>query len=302
MSRTGQEEYSILIVDDMPLNIQVLNELLQDDYRVFFSTTGADALERIHVLKPDLVLLDIMMPDMDGYEVCRRLKAEPEFKDVPVIFITAMAQEENEAEGLKLGAVDYITKPFNPPIVRLRIKNQLELKRQRDLLARLSSLDGLTGIANRRSFDEYLDREWRRATRTGSPMGLIMLDIDYFKKYNDTYGHAIGDECLKAVAKAFQSALERPADFAARYGGEEFACILPDTDIQGATVIAGYIAEAVRKLAIPHSASPVAPYVTVSIGVSVIQPSPALHPSSLIEASDRKLYEAKHKGRNRISS
>ncbi|MBF0329176.1 MAG: diguanylate cyclase [Nitrospirae bacterium] len=302
MSGTAQQEQRILIVDDKSLNIQVLNELLNNDYHVFFSTSGVDALERIPGLKPDLILLDIMMPDMDGYEVCRRLKADPESADIPVIFITAMTEEDNEAEGLNLGAVDYITKPFNPAIVRLRVKNQLELKRQRDLLSQLSLLDSLTGIANRRSFDEYLEREWRRATRTGSLVGLIMLDIDYFKNYNDTYGHAIGDECLKAVAKSVETALERPADFAARYGGEEFACVLPETDLQGAVVIAEHIKAAVRRLDIPHSSSQIAPYVTVSIGVSVMLPSSGLQPKALIEAADLMLYDAKHKGRNRISA
>jgi diguanylate cyclase (GGDEF)-like protein len=299
---TQDTRQKVLIVEDTTLNIQVLNELLHNDCRVFFATNGPDALHLIPTLNPDLILLDIMMPGMDGYEVCRRLKAEPDLKEIPVIFITALTQEANESEGLELGAVDYITKPFNPAIVRLRIKNQLELKRQRDLLSRLSTLDGLTGIANRRALDDSLEREWRRATRSGRPLAVIMLDIDFFKNYNDTYGHGRGDECLRQVATALAETLERPADLACRYGGEEFVGVLPDTDLQGATVIAERVATAVRTLAIPHSASSVAPHVTVSIGVSVIQPAAGSHPNALLETADRHLYKAKREGRDRVVS
>lgn len=213
------EPPKLLIVDDAPINIQLLNDVLKDDVRVFFATNGSDALKIASTTIPDLILLDIMMPEMDGYEVCRKLKTDPLLRDIPVIFITAKSQQEDEATGLELGAVDYITKPFSPGIVRLRVRNHLELKRQRDLLGRLSFLDGLTGLPNRRGFDEFLSREWRRAVRNKSHISIVMIDIDKFKDYNDSYGHLAGDDCLKKVAAILENSLDRAADFVARYGG-----------------------------------------------------------------------------------
>jgi diguanylate cyclase (GGDEF)-like protein len=289
----------ILVVDDEQPNIKLLGETLKGDYRIFFATDGAKALAIAEQVLPDLIILDVVMPGMDGYEVCRQLKDNPLLQDIPVIFITAMTALKDETAGLELGAVDYIIKPFNPALIRLRVKNHLELKRQRDLLGRLSLQDGLTGLANRRAFDaEYL-REWRRAVRNCAPLSLIMIDIDHFKAYNDTYGHLAGDECLKLVARALAGSLERGADFIARYGGEEFVCILPDTDAKGAPVIAGELRRAVESLHIPYHASPVAPWVTVSLGVASAIPTAALSEDMLIALADRMLYRAKTAGRNR---
>lgn len=292
----------ILLVDDAPTNIQMLNETLKDGYHLFFATNGRDALRIASESVPDLILLDVIMPDMDGYEVCRTLKTDPILRNVPIIFITAMNQQEDEAIGLELGAVDYITKPFNPTIVRLRIRNQIELKRQRDLLARLSHLDGLTGIPNRRALDEALEREWRRGTRSLRPLSLLMIDIDHFKAYNDSCGHLLGDDCLRAFAQSLKVPLGRAADFVGRYGGEEFLAVLPETDEAGAQIVANEILEGVAQLAIPHPASPLGPIVTASIGVATSVANREYEHTRLLQEADKALYQAKQEGRNRIVS
>jgi len=290
----------ILLVDDAPTNIQMLNETLKDGYHLFFATSGRDALRIASESLPDLILLDVIMPDMDGYEVCRKLKADPILRNVPIIFITAMNQQEDEAIGLELGAVDYITKPFNPTIVRLRIRNQIELKRQRDLLARLSHLDGLTAIPNRRALDEALEREWRRGTRSLKPLSLLMIDIDHFKAYNDNCGHLAGDDCLRSFAQSLKIPLGRAADFVGRYGGEEFLAILPETDEKGAMIVAREIQEGVAELAIPHPASPLGTVVTASIGIATAVASREHEHTWLLQGADSALYQAKQEGRNRI--
>lgn len=292
----------ILLVDDAPTNIQVLNETLKDDYRLFFATSGKDALRLINESPPDLIILDVIMPDMDGYEVCRAIKANALSQDIPIIFITSMRQQEDEVIGLELGAVDYITKPFNPAIVRLRVRNQIELKRQRDMLARLSNLDGLTGIPNRRALNSCLDREWRRCQRSRKPVSVIMVDIDHFKKYNDTYGHLAGDDCLKSVSGILQQTLERPGDLMARYGGEEFVALLPETDAKGAELVASKMLKVVADLRIPHVSAFTTDHVTVSIGVATMQPNRSTTNATLLEAADNALYQAKQNGRNRVTS
>jgi len=299
---TFTDPQKILIVDDAIINIQVLNELLKGEYRIFFATRGSEALDIATTALPDLILLDIMMPDIDGYDICRKLKADPLLKEIPVIFITAMSQEQDEVLGLELGAVDYITKPFNLSLVRLRVRNQLELKRQRDILERLSLMDGLTGLPNRRAFDECFDREWRRAWRKGWDLSLIMLDIDYFKAYNDTYGHIAGDDCLKRIGSALAATLGRGGDFIARYGGEEFICVLPNTDTAGATAMGEKLRTMVEELQIPHQTSSISPSVTISLGVAHVTPDKGVTPESLVEQADAMLYRAKRDGRNRVAS
>lgn len=294
------EKARVLIVDDMPQNIKLLHESLQDEYQVFFATSGKDALRIASTTKPDIVLLDIMMPEMHGYEVCRRMKADPLLKDIPVIFITAMGQLEHETIGLEMGAVDYIAKPFNPYLIKLRVRNQIEMKRQRDMLAELANMDGLTGIKNRRAFDDYCEREWLRAIRDRHPVSLLMIDIDHFKDFNDHYGHVAGDDCLKAVAKTLAQSVERPADLLARYGGEEFVCLLPETDSGGAMNVAEKMRDNVSALGIPHAFSGVSHVVTVSIGVATAFPGRDLPSELLLKTADDKLYEAKKEGRNRI--
>ncbi len=295
----SERKQVILIVDDTPINLQILIEVLGEEYEIVFATNGKDALAMAEINQPDLVLLDIQMPGMNGYEVCKALKSIPHQEGVSIIFLTAMSQPEDEIAGLKLGAVDYITKPFHPDIVRLRVRNQLELKRLRDIQTRFAMLDGLTGIANRRALDEHLGREWFRSLRSQAALSLIMLDVDFFKLYNDTYGHLAGDDCLKRVTAALLSSL-RASDFAARYGGEEFVTLLYESDKEGALVTAERIRAKVESLQIPHQSSQISPYVTVSLGMATFVPSDGSAPDHLINMADQMLYRAKNNGRNRV--
>ena len=292
----------ILIVDDVPTNIQVLAEVLRNDYRVRVAASGKIAFDIIEKLgAPDLILLDVMMPNMDGYEVCIRLKQSDRTKHVPIIFVTTKSDTQDEEYGLRLGAVDYITKPFHLPIVLARVHNHINLKIKTDLLESQAMLDGLTNISNRRRFDEMLNSEWKRAQRTGQVLSLIMADIDYFKRYNDYYGHSMGDQCLKKVANTLAESAERPSDLVARYGGEEFAALLPVTDLQGANVIAEHFREQVEQLHIVHDYSDVAPIVTVSLGIACISPhNDNISSEKLVRLADHKLYQAKETGRNCI--
>jgi diguanylate cyclase (GGDEF)-like protein len=275
---------------------------LDDEYDIDNVLDGESALKYLESNVTDLILLDIVMPGIDGYEVCRRLKAIERTKDIPIIFITSMGEEEDESNGLELGAVDYITKPFSKPIVRARVKNHLIMKKQRDLLHNLSNLDGLTSIPNRRSFDRFLDIEWRQAVRLAKPLSLIMMDVDFFKNYNDVYGHAAGDDCLRQAAQTLASSLKRPRDYVARYGGEEFAALLPETDSNGADTVATAMRNNIVALDIPHSHSTVASHVTMSLGAATIVPTQDMDPLLLIEAADKALYRAKEEGRNRLIS
>ena len=293
----------ILVVDDVPDNIRVLSSMLADEgHQISAATNGRQALKLAEVSSPDLILLDVMMPGMDGYEVCAALKANPQLSSIPVIFIiTALADVEDETRGLGLGAVDYITKPFKEAVVRVRVRTHLELKHQRDILQNLSRLDGLTGIPNRRAFDERLDQDWRRGARMGESLGVLMIDVDLFKQYNDTNGHLAGDDCLRQVAGSLAGGLLRAWDFVARYGGEEFVCLLEGLDLAALSQVAERLRAAVEALQIPHGDSSVSPWVTISIGAALGQPTLEAPPTGLVEAADLQLYEAKRSGRNRVS-
>lgn len=288
----------ILIVDDEPANIRTLGGLLGEDYTLHFATGGEEALAIAGREAPDLILLDIRMPGMDGYEVSQRLREEPHTSDIPVIFVTALDEEADEAKGLEMGGVDYITKPIRGPIVKARVANHVRLKRYRDQLEALSRQDGLTGVANRRQFDEALAREWGRAHRNGSALSVILADVDHFKAYNDNYGHLAGDEVLRQVAATLQGALYRPSDRLARYGGEEFIALLPETGLEGACELARRMGEAVAELGLPHAHSEAADHVTVSLGMATTYPGDTMAPSALCQAADNYLYEAKQRGRN----
>lgn len=293
---------AILVVDDETINIELLADLLEDDYDVSFATGGEQALALAASDRPDLILLDVLMPGMDGYDVCARLKQDVATSGIPVIFVTALGDTEAETRGLDLGAVDYVTKPISPAIVRARIRNHIELKRARDTLARLATTDGLTGLANRRSFDDRLAAEHRRLSRAGGELSLILLDIDHFKLFNDTYGHLAGDDCLRQVGRALQGVVRRPADLAARYGGEEFACILPETDAAGVAAIADQVRAAIAGLKIPHAASRTADHVTASLGVVTVVCVPEQAVSDIVATADAGLYRAKETGRNRVGT
>lgn len=297
-----ERKQSILIVDDEPMNIEILNETLGAEYEILFATHGQEALRIASDERPDLILLDVVMPDLDGYQVCTRLKADPKTRDITIIFVTARDQEEDEAKGLSIGAIDYLAKPIRSAIVRARVRNHLDLKRYRDYLEKLSSTDGLTGVANRRWLDEQLEREWRRARRKQTHLSLILMDIDFFKAYNDHYGHLAGDDCLRQIAQTLNKRTMRPGDLVARYGGEEFVCLLPDTRTEGALWVAKRIQEEVEGLNISHASSPAADHVTLSIGVSTLVPVVGQSPLDLIRRADELLYAAKQDGRNQIKT
>jgi diguanylate cyclase (GGDEF)-like protein len=285
----------LLLVDDEPTNIQVLAAALGERYELRFATDGRRALELAFATRFDLVLLDVVMPGMDGFAVLAALKADPRTQAVPVIFVTSMGESDDEARGLTLGAVDYIAKPANPAIVRARVATHLELKRQRDLLERHAFVDGLTGVANRRRFDQEWPQRVARAAAGGEALGVLLIDIDCFKAYNDHHGHLAGDDCLRRVAAALAAAAPEDA-LLARYGGEEFVLVLADAAVaaQGARLLA-----AVRALALPHAASSAAAQVTISVGALARRPAPGLEPQALLAAVDALLYQAKHGGRDR---
>ena len=291
----------ILIVDDAPTNIKILREALKSKTRLTFATNGADALKIARSdPPPDMILLGVVMSDMNGYEVCTQLKANKETEHIPIIFITTKLNEEDEIKGLETGAVDYITKPFSSAIVKARVQTHLELKRLRDILKNLSSIDGLTGIPNRRRFDDYLAILWKQAIREVKTLSLIMIDIDHFKAFNDKYGHQAGDDCLKKVAKTLKDTVGRPLDFVARYGGEEFVCVLPKTDFMGAVALAERLRNRVEALKIPHELSPSSDWITISLGTATILPTRGSSPTVLIEAADNELLKVKKGDRNQV--
>ena len=290
---------SVLIVEDDVTIRALLSAILGSEWNIETASDGTTALEMATTRVPDIVLLDIGLPDLDGLEVCRRLKANPKLEQVPVIFLTARTSGEDEIDGLQAGGIDYITKPINPAVLKARVRNHLELKQNRDELVRLARLDGLTGLYNRRTFDDVLEREWRRLARTGEPLSVIMIDVDHFKTYNDTYGHGAGDACLQRVADAARSSLQRPADVLARYGGEEFVALLPETKLEGALAVADAIRTAVVALDIPHASSTTAGQVTLSLGTACTVPQPDADAAKLLAIADQQLYAAKAEGRNR---
>ncbi|MDD2879941.1 MAG: diguanylate cyclase [Rhodoferax sp.] len=292
----------LLAVDDQPINIQVMHQIFSADHQVFMATSGAQALAFCRTTPPDLVLLDIVMPEMDGFEVCAALKADACTRDIPVIFVTAHTDAAQETRGLELGAVDFISKPVNPAVVRARVKTQLTLKFQTDLMRKLVFLDGLTGVFNRRYFDQQLAIEMARAMRAQSPLALIMIDVDFFKRFNDRYGHQAGDDCLRQIALTLKENLRRPADLVARYGGEEFACILPDTAFADALSLARELEQSVRHKAIAHADSDAASMVTISLGVAGFKGDGVADAASLLALADAQLYCAKNAGRARICS
>ena len=328
----GTEKTAILVVDDQPANLVAMEGLLESpELNIVKAASGNEALSLVLEYDFALVLLDVQMPEMDGYETAKLMRGIKKCKNVPIIFLTAISKErEHLLRGYEVGAVDFLFKPLEPDVVKSKVKIFLELYNQRKLineqalelklkieellqvkqelekanriLEDLSSIDGLTDIPNRRCFDGFIDREWRRAVRKGIPLSLIMIDIDYFKAYNDHYGHQAGDECLRQVGKVLKDAVKRPGDLVARYGGEEFIAALVDTDLKGAMVVAERIRLKIEALNMPHASSPIGARVTISMGVAAEVSKRYSSFATLITMADKALYQAKREGRNQIKS
>ena len=293
---------TILVVDDMTTTLLLIHDLLKDTYEVKIAKSGTKALEILESPNDiDLILLDIEMPDINGYDVCKRIKNNETIKNIPIIFITGRTSQEDEEYGLNLGAIDYITKPFNKAIVKLRIKNYLDLKIKNDMLEKLSMYDGLTNIRNRRFFDETFEKTFNEIKRDKKSLAVLMIDIDFFKPYNDNYGHGQGDETLRKVAKALEKTIKRASDFVARYGGEEFVILLKDINKDGVEAVANNLLNAVRELKITHEFSKIESYVTVSIGASFYNSSSDITKLELLLKADETLYSVKNSGRNNFA-
>ena len=293
---------TILVVDDMTTTLLLLHDLLKDTYEVKIAKSGTKALEILESPNDiDLILLDIEMPDINGYDVCKRIKNNETIKNIPIIFITGRTSQEDEEYGLNLGAIDYITKPFNNAIVKLRIKNYLNLKIKNDMLEKLSMYDGLTNIRNRRYFDETFEKTFSEIKRDKKSLAVLMIDIDFFKPYNDNYGHGQGDETLRKVAKALEKTIKRASDFVARYGGEEFVILLKDINKDGVEAVANNLLNAIRELKITHEFSKIENYVTVSIGASFYNSSSDITKLELLLKADETLYNVKNSGRNNFA-
>ena len=297
---TEKNIFSILVVDDERSNLDVLTYILKSEYAIQVAKSGAAALKRARDQKPDLILLDIMMPDMNGFEVLTELKSSDDTRHIPVIFITGLARVEDEEKGFLLGAVDYIVKPFKNSIVRARVRTHVRIVKQIRTIERLGMIDALTDIPNRRSFDQRLEQEWGRAAREREPLSLLILDVDKFKIYNDTYGHPQGDLLLQSLAHTLAVTLKRPTDFVARIGGEEFAVVLPSTDLEGARIVAEELRSQVEAMQVPDPDNQNTTSVTISLGATSRVPEQGDLISDFINRADEALYEAKRTGRNRV--
>lgn len=304
MEPFNPSNFLVLVVDDLNINLQIVGAILdRQGYATTFATNGQQALERMSAAIPDLILLDLMMPEMDGFQVCENLRNYPEGREIPIIFLTASQEKKHLLQAFDRGAVDYITKPFNPPELLARVKLHLELKHTRDELKKavaelekLATTDSLTGIANRRSLLEIGENEFNRARRYNRNLSVLMLDVDRFKQINDTYGHAVGDEALQAITRALASAL-RKGDSFGRFGGEEFLAFLPETNLDYAVEVADRIRITIAELCIFARKKSVS--MTVSIGVTEYYESD-LNIDDTIRRADDALYDAKHRGRNLV--
>jgi len=306
MDKLLEEKFpEILIVDDDSSVVIALHKVLQDIGRIRFASTASQALEMINDTRPDLILLDVELPDINGLKLCIMLKQDVETASIPVLFITSKIETGFEEKVFDAGASDFITKPLKPRVVAARVQTHLAYHKALVQLNKLAHTDSLSGLANRLSFDEQLDIEFRRARRQQEPLSIVMIDIDEFKKYNDYFGHVAGDDCIKAIGRGLNKITKRPADFAARFGGEEFSLILPNTDKKGAEVLIGSLMSTISDLAIKHAPEAIYPIVTVSVGFSTLEPMQCdfstIAPLDVVSAADKALYQSKHDGRNRYS-
>jgi len=295
---TGKKN-SLLIVDDDPSSLLMLSHILQMEYNVYEASDGASAIVAAEKYLPDLILLDIVMPDMDGYQVFTALQESEKTEHIPVIFVTGLNNNNDEKKGLRLGAVDFINKPCDQIIVKLRVRHQIQIINQLRTIEHLSMMDQLTEIPNRRNFDARLHLEWGRAIREKVSMSLLMIDVDHFKDYNDTYGHQQGDKALCMVAQTITQTLKRTSDFAARWGGEEFVVLLPNSDSAGGLEIGEKIRKNLEEMSLACSNGDLTK-LTASIGVNTHTPTSSCSTDEFILAADRALYRAKNTGRNRV--
>ena len=322
----------ILIVDDIKANLVALERVLNDlNVKCVRASSGNEALTQILSTEFAMIISDVQMPIMDGFELAEILRGDSKTSNIPIIFVSATNKDAKHIfKGYEIGAVDYLLKPLDPTIIKSKVsiflnlylkqketethaqfleemviesqKNKKELEIANKELSELSSLDGLTNIANRRTFDDFVQNSWDHAINTKSPISLIMIDIDYFKLYNDHYGHQSGDECIKKVAKVLKTRGYRSSDLVARYGGEEFVIVLGSTSMEDAVTVANNIQLKVEALRIPHELSLCSKWITISIGVTNITPSNNNGLKKFIKAADNALYQSKDRGRNTVSS
>ena len=310
-------ELKVLVVEDSKVTLKAIcNYLERMDIQPLKAENGTDALEIYRRERPDIILLDGRLPDIDGFEVAKQIRAIEKKKDwTAIIFLTSMTKDEDLARGIDAGGDDYLMKPISEVVLKAKViamrrlvemqRSLIELTHKLNVankeLQLLSATDGLTGLSNRRMYDELSLREWRRCDRMKKPFSLVMVDVDNFKLYNDHYGHQAGDECLKAVAGQMLRAAPRPGDLVARYGGEEFVFALGETDIDGALWVANILRQRIEDLNMPHAASNMK-HVTVSCGVASVLPSDKVSLEVLLQSADYALYKAKEQGRNRVVS
>lgn len=326
-SESSVNKCVVLLVDDQPIIAEGIRRMLEGESDIIFHYCEDPnrAIKMASDLEATIILQDLVMPDIDGMTLVRFYRANMDTRNIPVIVLSSKDDPQIKSDAFTNGANDYLVKLPDKIELLARIRahsrsylTQLErdaafhalremqkqLEESNRELQRLSSLDGLTGLSNRRNFDEQLDKEWRRAQRADIPLSLILIDIDHFKLYNDTYGHLAGDECLQSVANALKATIVRPSDLVARYGGEEFVVILPDTKADGAAVVAENLRKNINALQRSHSASTTADHVSISLGIAQADFSSMTTLEELIDRADKGLYEAKESGRNqyRIAS
>ncbi|MCL1877320.1 MAG: diguanylate cyclase [Defluviitaleaceae bacterium] len=301
MAKSMGKSNSILIVDDETVNIMALVDILRNDYTLYTERDGKNCLDTAARLQPDLILLDILMPEMNGFEVMENLQKDSRTKDIPIIFVTGLSQSDDEVRGFSLGAVDYISKPFSAQVVKMRVQHQMKILGLIREIQTLSVTDPLTGIGNRRYFNTLVHQEWERAKRNFTPISFMLLDIDDFKQFNDSFGHLNGDIALQSVAHIISSEITRSSDKIARWGGEEFAIILPDTDTTGARRVSENIRTAVENAEIPIDDGEVK-HATVSIGIHTHIPERCdeYSASNFVSDADKALFRAKRTGKNRV--
>lgn len=305
----------VLVVEDSKVTLKAICTYLERmEIEPLTAETGKEAIEVYRRERPDIILLDGRLPDIDGFEVAREIRAMEKKKDwTAIIFLTSMTKDEDLARGIEAGGDDYLMKPISETVLKAKViamRRLVEMQRSLiDLtyklnvtnreLQQLSATDGLTGLSNRRMYDELSLREWRRCERTKKSIALVMVDVDYFKLYNDHYGHQAGDECLKAVAGQLKRSAPRASDVVARYGGEEFVLALGETDMDGAIWVANHFRQRIEDLNMAHINSELG-HVTVSCGVAAVKPSDSVSLATLLQSADYALYQAKEQGRNRV--